>query len=105
MEKGKIANLSAGGCYVKTESTFEVGEPVEMTLHVNKMSFRVTGSVVHVPPPAGAGDGKAGAAGEGSGMGVQFRNMSAGSRDRLKELIGDLKIKGESRLGRRTEDS
>jgi hypothetical protein len=62
MEKGRIDNLRAGGCYVKTDTTFEVGEPVEMTLHVNNMSFRVTGRVMHVPPPVGVGNRKAGSA-------------------------------------------
>lgn len=30
----------------------KVGDQVEMTVHLNKMSFRVTGSVVHIPSVA-----------------------------------------------------
>jgi Tfp pilus assembly protein PilZ len=94
LEKGRIANVSAGGCYVTTDSPYEVGESVEMTLHVNKMSFRVTGSVIHVPSRVSGGNRKAASC--ASGMGVQFLKMSAGSRARLKELIGELKTNGKS---------
>lgn len=97
LEKGRIANVSAGGCYVTTDTPYEVGEQVEMTLHVNKMSFRVTGSVVHVPPLVAAGHRTAALA----GMGVQFQQMSSGSRARLKELIGDLQANGPSRVAKR----
>ena len=97
LEKGRIANLSAGGCYITTDSPYEVGEEVEMTLHVNRMSFRVTGSVVHVPSSVATGHRK----GSPSGMGVQFMKMSAGSRTRLKELIGELKSSGKSRPAKR----
>src|ERR1700676_3384603 len=105
LKKGKIANLSAGGCYVKTDAPFEVGEQVEMTLHVNKTSFRVTASVIHVPSGVAAGDRKATFSDTGSGMGVQFLNMSAGSRTRLKELVGELKTDGNLRLGKRPAGS
>jgi Tfp pilus assembly protein PilZ len=88
LAKGRIANLSAGGCYVMTDISTAVGEQIEMTLHVNQTSFRVTGSVIHVPSFVAAGSRKAGL----SGMGVQFTNMSAGARLRLKELIADLKV-------------
>jgi Tfp pilus assembly protein PilZ len=99
LEKGRIANVSAGGCYVTTDSRYEVGEEVEMTLHVNKMSFRVTGSVIHVPAQASGSTRKA--ASSASGMGVRFLKMSAGSRTRLKELIGELHTTGKSRVARR----
>jgi Tfp pilus assembly protein PilZ len=97
LEKGKIANLSPGGCYVETHSPFEVGDQVEMTLHVNKVSFRVTGSVVHVPSSAAVGHRKT----TFSGIGVQFMNMSAGSRASLKELIGELNTNGNLRFAKR----
>jgi Tfp pilus assembly protein PilZ len=100
LEKGRVANLSPGGCYVQTAFAFEVGEKVEMTLHVNHMSFRVTGKVVHAPSAA-PGDRKAAV----PGIGVQFTNMSAGARARLKELIGDLKTTGDSPVIRRTARS
>jgi Tfp pilus assembly protein PilZ len=99
LEKGRIANVSAGGCYVTTDSRYEVGEEVEMTLHVNKMSFRVTGSVIHVPARVSGSDRKA--ASTASGMGVRFLKMSAGSRTRLNELIVELNTSGKSRVAKR----
>jgi len=48
LAKGEIANLSGGGCYVMTDFAIEVGDQIEMTLHVNKTSFPVTASVIHV---------------------------------------------------------
>jgi Tfp pilus assembly protein PilZ len=99
LEKGRIANVSAGGCYVTTDSRYEVGEEVEMTLHVNKMSFRVTGSVVHVPARVSGSHRKTPSS--ASGMGVRFLKMSAGSRTRLNELIGELNTSGKSRVAKR----
>jgi len=86
-EKARIANLSAGGCNVKTNYAFEVGEQIEMILQVNKMSFRVAGSVVHTPLLDANGKAKA----RDLGIGIQFENMTAGARDRLQELIAELK--------------
>jgi Tfp pilus assembly protein PilZ len=86
-EKGKIANLSVGGCNIKSNYAFEVGEDIEMILQVNKMSFRAAGSVIHVPLLDADGKTKA----SDLGIGVQFKNMTAGARDRLQELIAELK--------------
>jgi Tfp pilus assembly protein PilZ len=90
-EKGTIANLSVGGCYVNSELVPEVGDQVEMILQVNKMSFRVGGNVVHIPSLAPARGGRR--RGSDSGMGVQFKEMSTGARGRLQELIAELKLK------------
>jgi len=92
-EKGRIANLSAGGCNIKSNYAFEVGEEIEMILQVNKMSFRVAGSVVHVPSLDAEGKATAG----NPGIGVQFKNMTEGARDRLEELITELKTSKEFR--------
>jgi len=86
-EKGSVANLSSGGCYVNTEFVFEVGEQVEMVLQVNRMSFRAAGNVAHVPSSVASGKREA----SSSGMGVQFMNMTAGARSRLQELVAELK--------------
>jgi Tfp pilus assembly protein PilZ len=86
-EKGKIANLSVGGCNIKSNYAFEVGEDIEMILQVNKMSFRAAGSVIHVPLLDAHGKAKA----SDLGIGVQFKSMTAGARDRLQELIAELK--------------
>lgn len=86
-EKGKIANLSVGGCNIKSNYAFEVGEEIEMILRVNEMSFRAVGNVIHVPMLDAEGKPKA----SDLGIGVQFKNMTAGARDRLQELIAELK--------------
>jgi Tfp pilus assembly protein PilZ len=87
-EKGRIANLSLSGCCVKSDLLPEVGDQVEMILEVNKTSFRVGGKVIHVPL-LGAGKRPSGDA----GIGVQFKEMSAGARERLQELVAELKTK------------
>ena len=88
LEKCTVSNLSIGGCKVKSNFAFEVGEEIELTLLVNKMSFRAAGRVVHVPS-------KLNAAGPTSelGVGVQFKLMTSGARDRLQDLIAELKTK------------
>jgi hypothetical protein len=58
-----------------------------MILRVNKMSFRVAGNVVHIPLLDANGKAKA----RDLGIGIQFENMTAGARDRLQELIAELK--------------
>ena len=80
-----------------TDFAIEVGDQIEMTLHVNKTSFRVTASVIHVPSVVAAGNRK----GQISGMGVHFTNMSAGASVRLKELIAELKANGHSSIDKR----
>jgi hypothetical protein len=86
-EKGRIANLSIGGCNIKSNYAFEVGEEIEMILQVNNLSFRAVGNVIHVPLLDADGRAKA----SDLGIGVQFKNMTAGARERLQELITELK--------------
>ena len=74
--RGKLLNLSAGGCFVETDWPFEVGALVEILLQVNRFSLRALGEVRMVDPFGG--------------MGIEFRGMSAGGRLRLRELISDL---------------
>jgi Tfp pilus assembly protein PilZ len=85
-EKGTIANLSLGGCNIKSDFDFEVGEEIELILKVNKMSFRVAGKVVYVP--SGGTEGKCQAS--DLGVGVEFKNMTVGARTRLQELLSEL---------------
>jgi Tfp pilus assembly protein PilZ len=85
-EKGTIANLSLGGCNIKSDFDFEVGEEIELILKVNKTSFRAAGKVVYVPSVVA--DGRAHAT--DLGLGVQFKNMTAGAQTRLQELLSEL---------------
>jgi hypothetical protein len=74
--RGRIVNLSLGGCYVETNAALDVGSRVEIVLRVTGLAFRAAGEVKSVYGSAG--------------VGIQFIGMSAGGRTRLKELIGEL---------------
>ena len=89
-EKGTIANLSLGGCSIRSHFTFEVEEKIEMILEVNGTCFRVAGKVVHASPPHLQTRG-------GTGIGVKFENMTAGALIRLKDLIKELDAKAMRR--------
>jgi Tfp pilus assembly protein PilZ len=86
LERGAIANLSVGGCSLKSEFPFDIGDRVEMILRINQVSFLVVGNVVHIPSLDAAGKSKS----NGLGMGIQFKNMTEGARARLLELIAEL---------------
>lgn len=80
---GRLLNLSLGGCYVQMESPFELGRLAEVTLRVNKLSFRARGKVVFSESfRSDPGDAR-----PRSGMGIRFTGMSEGGRRRLRELI------------------
>lgn len=74
--KGKLLNLSVGGCFAETDWPLEVGTRVEILLQVNRLSFRAVGEVRMLDARGG--------------MGIEFRGMSAGGRQRLRELIAEL---------------
>jgi Tfp pilus assembly protein PilZ len=86
LERGAIANLSVGGCSLKSEFPFDIGERVEMILRINQVSFLVVGNVVHIPSLDAVGKSKS----SGQGMGIQFKNMTEGARARVLELIAEL---------------
>jgi hypothetical protein len=68
-----------------------------MILQVNKMSFRIGGKVTHVLPLRVAGKER----GNYSGMGIQFKEMSVGARDRLQDVIAEFKMKTNRRWDNR----
>ena len=74
--RGRIVNLSLGGCYIETNASLDVGSKVEIVLRVAGLAFRAAGEVKSVYGSAG--------------VGIQFTGMSSGGRTRLKELIGEL---------------
>jgi len=86
LERGAIANLSVGGCSLKSEFPFDIGERVEMILRINQVSFLVVGNVVHIPSLDAVNKSKS----SSLGMGIQFKNMTEGARARLLELIAEL---------------
>ena len=90
--KGKLLNLSVGGCFAETDWPLEVGTRVEVLLEVNRLSFRAVGEVRMLDSRGG--------------MGIEFSGMSAGGRQRLRELISELEeesgaeVKGKEAPGR-----
>jgi len=86
LERGAIANLSVGGCSLKSEFPFDIGEQVEMILRVNKVSFLVVGNVIHIPLLDAIGKPRS----SGVGIGIQFKTMTEGAHVRLLELIAEL---------------
>jgi PilZ domain len=74
--RGRIVNLSLGGCYIETTAALDVGSKVEIVLRVTGLAFRAAGEIKSVYGSAG--------------VGIQFTGMSSGGRIRLKELIGEL---------------
>lgn len=82
---GRVINLSLGGCYVEMEPPFELGRRAEVTLRVNKLSFRAAGKVVYTHSFRTIDSAKGRRS--QSGMGIRFTGMSEGGRRRLQELI------------------
>jgi PilZ domain len=74
--RGRIVNLSLGGCYIDTNAALDVETKVEIVLRVTGLAFRAAGEIRSVYGSAG--------------IGIQFTGMSAGGRVRLKELIAEL---------------
>lgn len=74
--RGRIVNVSLGGCYIETAAPLEVGTRVEVVLRVTGLAFRAAGEIRSVYGSAG--------------VGVKFTGMSAGGRIRLQELIAEL---------------
>ena len=74
--RGRIVNLSLGGCYIETSASLDIGTKIEIVLRVAGLAFRAAGEIKSVYGSAG--------------VGIQFTGMSAGGRSRLNELIGEL---------------
>ena len=73
--EGKIADLSAGGCFVESEEAVEDGDPVKIRLHVPGLGdLTIWGHVVFRA--------------KGKGFGVQFTAFSHdGTRDKLEQIL------------------
>lgn len=74
--KGKLLNLSIGGCFAQTDWPLDVGTRVEIRLELSGLCFRALGEVRMVDSRGG--------------MGIEFAGMSARGRQRLAELIAEL---------------
>jgi hypothetical protein len=77
--KGKVQNLSLGGCYVEMERPFAIRTYVELTLDIKGQSFRVTGTVRKSHK---------------TGVGVEFDKIGSSARRLLQDLIQELERSG-----------
>jgi PilZ domain-containing protein len=80
MRKGKLRNLSLGGCYIELELPYATPTYVEVMMRVHGHSFRVTGTVRKTHK---------------AGIGVEFDKLSSGARHLLSELITELDRSGK----------
>jgi hypothetical protein len=75
--RGRVLNVSAGGCYIETEAKLKLapGTPVEMVFRVNDVLFRCDAMSRMVRT---------------RGAGFLFSSMGAGMRRELERLIEEL---------------
>ncbi|MGH7259819.1 MAG: PilZ domain-containing protein [Nitrospiraceae bacterium] len=78
LSKGKLFNLSAGGCAIESGAFVQVGTTVTLRVHVP----------THKEPIQVARAGVTWAAGQD--FGVEFMDLDPQERERLQKLIADL---------------
>ncbi len=73
-------NINEGGIFVATERPLQLGTPVTLQFRIPGSEEPVvsTGRVVRVD-------------GSGSGMGIEFEELEPRARDRINELVRDLR--------------
>jgi CheY-like chemotaxis protein len=69
----KLSDISAGGCYVETQSPFPSNTAIEIVVRTQDMKLRVRGTVQTVHP--------------GFGMGVRFSLSTAREQDQVRRLV------------------
>jgi len=76
--KGRILNLSAGGCRIRTDERFPVGiyTRVEAEFHLEGLPFRLGGVVQAIQ--------------DRQHIGIRFLDMSERKRDQLEQLMGEI---------------
>jgi len=85
--RGKILDLSLGGCYIEADFAFEIGRRVEIVVQVSGMSLRAVGQVVYTQLLRDPERPRS--TFQYVGMGIRFVGMSKGGRLRLQELIDE----------------
>jgi len=78
---GFSENISEGGLFICTESPFEIGDTVELTLSLMGGSPRAHKAVVRWIRPEGASGGLP------AGIGVQFTDLDDGKRRELQSFV------------------
>ena len=79
--RGTLRNLSLGGCNLEFASPYPPATRLELMLHVNRLSLRVSGIVRSRRP---------------HGMGIEFDLMSASGRHCLNELVSEFSLGQEN---------
>lgn len=87
---GRIANLSAGGCFIETSCRLERGTSVELSIETHGMPLRVAANLVVCQKP---------------GVGCRFLNVSARKLEQIEELIRELEEEQRCRAGSRETET
>lgn len=83
--RGKLLDLSLGGCYLEADFAFDIGRRVEVLLQVSGMPFRAIGQVVYTQVLRDPERPRT--TFQYVGMGIRFVELSCGARTRLQTLI------------------
>ncbi len=74
--RGRVSDISAGGCYLEVMSTFPVGSKVNLRISTDEKDFTAVAQVLFAT--------------EGIGMGLAFSEIDPGQRLVLDSWIGEL---------------
>jgi len=77
-----LSDISAGGCYVETQSPFASHTSIEIVVRTRDLKLRVQGTVQTVHP--------------GFGMGVRFSLNTAREQDQVRQLVACQSAEGAS---------
>jgi hypothetical protein len=69
---GKVADVSAGGCYVETTALLPLA-PLTLTFMASEGPIQVEGTVVRVDP--------------GRGIGIKFNEKGSNDRGRIRDIL------------------
>jgi hypothetical protein len=73
---GQVRDLSLNGCCIDTKTPIDAGMRAEIFVRVKANSFRAVGEVRVIR--------------DGSGAGIEFVRLSAGGKELLEDLVGEL---------------
>ena len=82
MLRGRIVDLSLGGCRIRTEERFHVGiyTRVEVEFYLQGLSFRLGGVIQAIP--------------DLNSVGIRFIDLSERKRQQIADLIAEMEKMG-----------